>query len=457
MTYANDLSGDVYVTGQMVQNGATVIAVWKYNASGAQAWMRTWPPAPDPNLSVPKPAAVAIRRLQGGGEELFVVGTVGTQMQGTDIVAIHYNVDGIGGGEWTRFNGSGNGDDYAVGVAVDDRDTAWVGGVSQSLTGGLDYLVWGVRTDGTTVAFDEWDHSGKSDLLVDIKVYTAVQLETGEDYTGIIVTGSSWNGAGASGLDIQTLEYRYDNHTGQLTLPHVFRYESPGTDKATSLDFVRPTPPEPHASIFVSGYNDNTTTASSQIVVLGYPASGGAWNPPPTYVYPASHDAWATSTKLVVGAPHDVSPSEYLVYVAGQTFTGTGNHVVVLAYNAAGVQQWFQTPYLSSDNGVVGHESAVDIDIAQSGYLYVLGSHWYNSKYHYRTIKLDPDMEIINPAERLMWAIEHGPTGYEIPGALRINPLVSDARFADVYVTGLSIGGTLASPSYSTIRYLQTE
>ncbi|MEI6945598.1 SBBP repeat-containing protein [Paraflavisolibacter sp. H34] len=132
---AVDGSGNVYVTGVSVGSGDSDeeedVTTVKYNAAGVQQWAVRY----DHGFYDKGNALV----LDGAGN-IYVTGQSDNVIfENSDYVTVKYNAAGVQ--QWAdRFNGTGDADDAATSIAVDQQGKVYVTGVSAGLGTGNDYL-----------------------------------------------------------------------------------------------------------------------------------------------------------------------------------------------------------------------------------------------------------------------------------------------------------------------------
>jgi uncharacterized delta-60 repeat protein len=121
-------SGSVYVTGEscgsnIFQDYATI----KYNISGAQEWVARYD---GPGNYIDMAFAIAL----GDSGSVYVTGSSCGLDSSYDYATVRYNSLGVQ--EWVaRYNGLGNGDDYATSLVVDGTGNAYISGSSQFTVG----------------------------------------------------------------------------------------------------------------------------------------------------------------------------------------------------------------------------------------------------------------------------------------------------------------------------------
>ncbi|MEO5674896.1 MAG: SBBP repeat-containing protein, partial [Chitinophagales bacterium] len=129
-----DATGNVYVTGYTTKtNGGTDIVTLKYNNSGTLQWSKKYS-APDPTKK-----AIARKLDIDPYGNILIVGDA-YNIGNTDILSLAYDVNG--NKKWEEwFNGSGNGNDVASAIKIDDATNyfyvtgkVWTGSQFQYVT-----------------------------------------------------------------------------------------------------------------------------------------------------------------------------------------------------------------------------------------------------------------------------------------------------------------------------------
>jgi len=204
---AVDASGNVYVTGSSI--GTTWpdydYATIKYDSSGQQQWVARYS-GPGNDLDFGNAIAV------DPSGNVYVTGASFGSGTGFDYATVKY--DSSGQQQWVaRYNGPGNADDEAYGIAVDASGNVYVTGYSAGSGTGNDYATikydssgqeqWVARYDGPTNAND---------------YANAIAVDASEN---VYVTGFSDN----SGFDYATIKY---DSSGQQQW--VGRYNGPAND-----------------------------------------------------------------------------------------------------------------------------------------------------------------------------------------------------------------------------------
>jgi len=204
---AVDNAGNVYITGTSTGLDASLDCVTiKYNANGDTVWVRQYN-APDNRTDYARTIAV------DNSENVYVAGN--SQSAATlayDYITIKYNPNGDT--LWVRkYNGIGNGDDYAFKLALDILGNCYVTGTSWGAGTGWDYETVKYSPNG----IQQWDaryNSGGSceDCAYDIKL---------DNLGNAYVTGRSM-GSGTN-FDFATIKYSSSGNQ-----EWVIRYDGPG-------------------------------------------------------------------------------------------------------------------------------------------------------------------------------------------------------------------------------------
>src|SRR5437773_818868 len=129
---AGDSSGNVYVTGQSLGSGTGYdYATIKYDSAGQEQWVARYN---GPENSGDYAVAIAV----DASGNVYVTGQSWGLGTPPDYATVKY--DSAGQEQWVaRYNGPGNGGDFANGIAVDASGNVYVTGGSDDSDGYLDY------------------------------------------------------------------------------------------------------------------------------------------------------------------------------------------------------------------------------------------------------------------------------------------------------------------------------
>jgi uncharacterized delta-60 repeat protein len=203
---AVDGSGNVYVTGWSMGSGTgDDCATIKYSTNGKQLWVKTYN---GPGNGNDYATAIAV----DGSGNVYVTGTSAGSGTRDDFATIKYSANGKQ--LWAkRYNGPGNGDDYAIAIAVDGSGNVYVTGVSVGSGTQRDYATIKYSANGKQLWAKRYNGPGNGD---DYPSAIAV------DGSGnVYVTG--WSIASGTNPDYATI--KYSTNGKQLW---VKRYNGPG-------------------------------------------------------------------------------------------------------------------------------------------------------------------------------------------------------------------------------------
>jgi len=301
---AVDGSGNVYVTGWSKGSGSyDDYCTIKYNSSGVQQWVARYN---GPGNGYDEANSIA---LDGSGN-VYVTGYSDGGGTNYDYCTIKYNSSGVE--QWVaRYNGPGNGSNYAHSIALDVSGNVYVTGNSTGSGTNIDYCTIKYNSSGVEQWVARYNGPGNGDDVA----RSIVVDGSGNVY----VTGYS-TGSGKSD-DYCTIKY---NPSG--VQQWVARYNGPGNylDEATSIVV------DVSGNVYVTGYSKGSGT-SDDYCTIKYNSSGvQQWVA--RYNGPGNDDDEAFSIAL------DGSGN---VYVTGRsTGNGTNWDYCTIKYNSSGVQQW---------------------------------------------------------------------------------------------------------------------
>lgn len=394
---AVDDSGNVYVTGISVGMDISLdYATIKYSPTGETLWVKR-------NIGSDKANTLT---LDGSGN-VYMTG-VSPGIAYNDYSTIKYSP--AGDTQWVRiYNGTGNGDDIAKAIAVDQNGYVYVTGASIGSDTSLDYATIMYSPTGETL----WE-----------KRYNGPEKSTDEAHA--LAVDNNWNvyvagfsvGSGTFS-DFATIKYSASGDTQWAR-----RYNGPGdsTDEAHALAV------DGNGNVYVTGSSIGIGTSSDYTTIKYSPVGDTLWVR--RYNGPANDLDGTKALAMDAGGN---------VYVTGQsTGSGTGFDFATIKYSPAGDTLWVRR-YNGPGDGI---DSALALAVDDSGYVYVAGRSWgRGTLYDYATIKY-------SPAGETMWVRRYnGPrNAWDYANSLAV-----DNR-GNVYVTGRSIGRSAGS-DYLTIKY----
>ena len=364
--------------------------------------------------------------------------------------------------DWIQtFNGTGNGEDIANAMTVDNSGNIYVTGYSTVSGTTQRFTTVKYNSSGVQLWATVYNGLGSfqyGDEGLDIKV---------DDSGNVYVTGSSAAGSTEYTLDYTTIKY---NSSG--IEQWVARYNSPSNEQdiafALTLDDA--------GNVYVTGQSGHPAL-NSNIATIKYNSSGavqwitefdgtGNWDTGNDLVVDASGNVyvtgffsidWGTAYLNFITIKYDPQGNQQWaqgyngtggnsdqavaigldssgnVYVTGFS-TGTVYDIATIKYNPSGFQQWLQI-YNSSSPSI---DVPIDMNIDDAGNVYITGAVSFNIG----TIKYNTD-------GALQWDAIYNYSGDFDAG----NSITNDAA-GNVYVTGVSQSGTFESTSdYATIKY----
>jgi hypothetical protein len=245
-----DNARNVYVTGVSTGSGAgqvEAIATVKYNFDGIELWAkRYYGPL---NRALPSSMAV------DGFGNVYVTGRSLESGSDYDYVTIKYNLDGVE--QWvSKYNGTGNGYDFARSIALDASGNIYVTGESIRTGNNRDYATVKYNSNGS----QQWvqRYNGPGDLS---NFATAIAIDNSSN---VYVTGRS-RGLSSTLEDFATIKY---NSAG--IEEWVSRYNGPGS----GLDGAKSLALDENGNIYVTGNSLGSGTAGFDYATVKYNHEG---------------------------------------------------------------------------------------------------------------------------------------------------------------------------------------
>ncbi len=238
---ATDPQGNVYVTGQSIASNWDYLTV-KYNANGSQQWAARY--NGDGN-GVDYAAAIVVDE---SGNCYITGSSMGSGTADMDYVTIKYSTSGTR--EWVaRYNGSGNDYDYGYGIALDQSRNVLVIGNSIGLGTALyDYVTLKYDNDGN-LRWERRFDGGSYDYGRGIAVDSA-----GNCY----VTGNSYR---TNNYDFLVVSYDPAGNTRWFTY---YNDVGNGTDYPTSVRVDRT------GNVYCAGYRSGGSGTGSDALLVKY-------------------------------------------------------------------------------------------------------------------------------------------------------------------------------------------
>lgn len=343
--------GNVYVAGATINGaGNTDILLAKYNSAGVQLWIQQYAGSGNGHDFA---AGLAVTNT-----DVYVTGAVTTSTNlTTDVITMHYSSAGVL--QWaTTYNGTGNAFDSGKFLVIDGSNNVYVTGGSYNASGNIDFVTVKYSSTGTQQWVSLYDYSASlDDAGINIATNGSNVVVTG------VVTSTTNN------YKVATLTYAQS--TGSLTATNV------GTATTTSsVTAVTDLGKDVSGNIYIVGSTYVSGQGQNYYVQKLSNALVTQW----TYTYNGSSNL----DDIAKGIQLDASSN---VYVTGYSTSSTqGRDITTVKLNSSGTQQWIQT--INSITN--GDDEGADMVIDASANIYIAGyiasdinqSDYYTVKYN---------------------------------------------------------------------------
>ena len=329
---AIDNAGQAYVTGYSYGSGTLSDYVTiKYHLDGDTAWVRRYG-----LISYDFAGAIAV----DDSDNVYVIGYSIGSGTGLDYATIKYYPNGDTA--WVRrYNGPGNGEDWARAMAVDSSGNIYVTGRSAGSGTDLDYATIKYEPNGDTAWVRRYNGPGNQ-----WDVATAIAVDGSGN---VYVTGYSV-GNGTSN-DFATIKYDSNGDTAWVR-----RYNGPNyqVDNANAIAV------DGSGNVYVTGLSTDMGLAS-YYVTIKYTSDGDTlWLR--RYIGPGNNHDEAQALAM------DGSGN---VYVTGYSYgSGFSKDYATIKYDSNGDTAWVAR----YDGPAIATDSACAIAVDDSGNVYVTGS-----------------------------------------------------------------------------------
>jgi len=231
---AVDGSGNVYVTGSSSGSGSSDYVSIKYNSEGVEQWVARFSASENSDDGA---YAIALDVLGN----VYVTGSSHDSGTTYDYVTIKYNSSGIE--QWiSRYNGTGNGDDYSSSIVIDNSGNIYITGYSIGIGTDFDYASIKYNSAGIQQWVNRYNGSGSEDDYA-----KSIVVDASEN---VYVTGRSF---GIGSLeDYATIKY---NSIGDQQW--VSRYNGPGN----SYDYPNEIVVDDANNIYITGLSFGSGTS----------------------------------------------------------------------------------------------------------------------------------------------------------------------------------------------------
>jgi uncharacterized delta-60 repeat protein len=392
-----DNAGNVYVTGQSDANASAIainydVLTVKYNTSGFQQFAQSF----DGGVSNDDIPAGLITDAEGNIFIALSADEDASSAISNNIVGLKYNSGGTL--IWSEeYNSTGSGNDVAKGIAIDGSNKIFICGYTETTPNknaavvkinDSGNMVWDYTYDGLgdngdnvhsiirdgsnniylggyTVAYEHdrdflvmklgaggtmlWKHSinGTSNTQSTDDAIAMINDNSGNIYATGFVKNSG------TGYDIMLVKY---NSSGDSIWSAIYNYSTANeTDKAVAITL------DSESNIYVTGRSDQDASivSNDDVITLKYNPSGVLlWEK--RYNGAGNGIDNAKSIKIATDGN---------IYITGKTFNGSNYDMLLLKYNAAGVQQWAKS--YDYDNG---DDEAVSMVINADGEIVIGGN-----------------------------------------------------------------------------------
>ena len=406
---AIDSTGNIFVTGRSYNSGTNYdCATVKYNTAGEEDWVVRYDGPGDTDDEV---TALSIDSFGN----IYVTGHSYDSESERDYATVKYNNTGVE--QWVaRYNGSGNGRDYAYAIAIDDIGNVYVTGKSYGSGTNYDYATIKYNNAGV----EQWvaRYNGPGDANDE-----AIAITT-DNSGNVYVTGYSYG----SGTELDYATVKYNSAGGE---EWVVRYDGPlnTDDKATAIVI------DNSVNVYVTGYSYGLGTDLDYATVKYNNAGVEQW----VSRYNGSGNGRDYSYAIAID---DIGN----VYVTGISIgLGTSGDYATIKYDNWGSEQWvarYNGPESQTDR-------AYAIAIDTSGNLYVTGYSFVTpTDCDYATIKYN------NLGEE-QWVVRYnGPgNGIDVGKAIAIDSTGNVYVTGETYISGIPM---YENSDYATIKYSQS-
>jgi uncharacterized delta-60 repeat protein len=365
----------------------------------AQQWSSTYSSNTQNDLlSDDKAFSIAVSK----SENVYVTGFSLGDTTGYDICTIKYN--SLGDTQWVRiFNGSGNQEDKAYAIVVDDLDNVYVTGYITNTSSYKDIITIKYSADGNLVWYKTYHGSGygeNSGLSICLDAF-------GNVYVAGYTTGAS------SSKDIAVIKYSWYGY-------RCWTYIYNGTGNSDDIAFAIARVSTFH--LVLTGFTRNGTTEGTEDIIttdiVTY-SGNAAW----TKIFNGSGSGEDKAYAITVDDLDNIFVTGYSTSVTG------GKNITTIKYSSGGAEIWYNDEY---DRGF--DDIAKSIDYTPDGGAVVTGlskTGTAEGTEDYVTIKyngVDGSIE---------WDEEYSGTSTDIAYSLVVSQVDGS-----IYVTGSSKSGT---------------
>jgi uncharacterized delta-60 repeat protein len=329
---AVDNFGNVYVTGYSYGSGTRDdYATIKYSPDGNELWVARYN---GPGNDYDKAYALAV----DNSGNVYVTGESRVNSTNYDYATIKYSPDG--NQLWvTRYNGPGDGSDYARALAVNSSGNVYVTGYSYGSGTYNDYATIKYSPDGNQLWVARYNGlENKNDAARALAV---------DSFGNVYVTGSGYNSGTLD--DYATVKYSPDGN--QLWVTH---YNGPGNN----LDSAYALAVDDSGNVYVTGSSHGSGTYEDYATIKYSPDGNQLW----VARYNGTSENYVDNARALT---IDISGN---VYVTGRS-AGVDSDYATIKYSPSGNQLW-AVRYNGPSNS---YDDAYALAVDNSGNVYVAG------------------------------------------------------------------------------------
>ena len=305
-----DSAGNSYITGNTAttSSGKDIVVV-KFDTAGKLLWSKQYN-GPDNKYDAGTHLAI------DPWGNIIVIGVSNGTATNDDYVTIKYDSAGVQ--QWVkRYNGTGNGKDWAITAITDKYGNIYVAGESAGTGSGKDYLT--IKYDSAGV--EKWvkRYNGTGNDVDYVQYPNSIAIDT---LCNVYITGYS------TGLD-GTLDYATIKYDSLGNEKWVSRYSKGAgiTDYGDAL-YV-----DKSLNVYVTGASEKTPGVNFDFATVKYNSLG-------VQQWVAYYDGQGTGNQWDE-AYAVVADDSLNVYILGRSIgTTTGTDLVTIKYDSTGKQLW---------------------------------------------------------------------------------------------------------------------
>jgi hypothetical protein len=180
---AVDESDNVYITGYVTASSNennTDAVLLKYTSAGSLDWTRTY--NGEGNNSTDRAWGIIVDE----SDNIYITGQTTVASNGLDYLTMKYNRNGVQ--KWvSKYNGTGDGDDFANAIAILNNNKIVVTGASWGTNNNFDYATVRINTNGNVNQVNRYSMNGSTnDIAKDVGT-----TNSGSGSNNVYVTGYS--------------------------------------------------------------------------------------------------------------------------------------------------------------------------------------------------------------------------------------------------------------------------